>query len=157
IERQRRAWRQLERLDVDGARPRDVGTPEEHAQGASVDRASEARVGAEGFQLRREYEMTAGMPVVQGLLPEPVPHEVQPRRMRVPETERPHAVGLVERLLETPAGDVGEQDFSVRGAAESGPAPLQRPAQLSVVVDLAVERDGVAAAGVLHRLVTLAR
>src|SRR5205807_10438344 len=39
----------------------------------------------------------------------------------------------------------------------SGPAPLQRPAQLSVVVDLAVERDGVAAAGVLHRLVTLAR
>jgi hypothetical protein len=119
---------------------------------AAVDVALPLRVAAQRLELRAEHDRVAAHAVVQRLLADAIAREQQLFLADVPYGEREHPDRLTQRLLDTPRFESGEQDFGV-GRAAKGRADVMQPiSQLTKVVDLAVERDDVAAVRGPHRL-----
>ena len=103
------------------------------------------------FQLRREGETPRVSGEIERFDPKAVARDEQPPLPRVPQRERPHPVEA-ELAVCAPAIVGGRDHFGialrrepVSGAFEFGP-------QLDEVVELAVERRPIAAAGGAHRL-----
>src|SRR5262249_26676380 len=113
-----------------------------------VRRAVEA--GEDGLDFRGERERLAVKAVEERLLADTVARQQQFPAAGVPEGEGEHAVEALE-TIGAPA-DVGHQDdFGVAIGGEGEAVLLEDTAELEEVVDLAVEDDGVGAAG--HGLV----
>ena len=109
----------------------------------------------EGLDLRSEYERIRAHGEEQRLLAEGVAGEHEPLRLLVPEGEGEHAAKPADRL-EVPGAEGLDEDFGVGGGAEAVAEVQQLFAELDVVVDLAVEDDGVAAVRAPHRLLAAA-
>ena len=73
--------------------------------------------------------------------------------MGVPQCQREHPAGALEGAFDAPGCHRDQQHFGVRGAAEAGAARAQLFAQFTEIVDLAVERQNMAAVGGHHWLV----
>jgi hypothetical protein len=69
----------------------------------------------------------------------------------VPRGKRKHALETVERLV-VPLRNRLQRDFRISGGAKDASAILQLLPQRAVVVDFAVEDNGVPTVGSAHRL-----
>ena len=109
----------------------------------------------ERLDLRTEYERVRAHGEEQRLLAEGVAREHEPLRFLVPEREGEHAAKPADRL-EVPGAEGLDKDFGVGGGAETVAEGKQLFAELDIVIDLAVEDDGVAAVRAPHRLLAAA-
>ena len=110
-------------------------------------------MGAQGSQLGAEEERAAEPAVVEGLLADPVARQRQRAFRPVPQGECEHALDAPEGSLGAPMVDCGEQDLGVGVATEGIAAGLELGPKPQEIVDLAIERDDVAARSREHRLV----
>src|SRR2546429_2126071 len=107
-------------------------------QGVPVERARDGRMTEQRLRLRGEEKEGAALPVVERLLAQAIPREQQSPPGAVPEGEGEHAPQPLD--ARRPERLVGLQDdLGVALRPEGAPFRLQRGAQVSEVVDLAVE------------------
>jgi len=119
---------------------------------AQIRLRSPRRIGEKRLRLAREDETSPFPAVVEGLDPEPVAGAEEPATVGVPERERPHAVEALDAALTLfPVG--GEDHLRVGPAPKAVPFCLELPAELAVVVDLAVVDELEAAIVARERLV----
>ena len=105
----------------------------------------------QGLDLRGEREPSGLLDVEQRLLPEMVPRREQPLLARVPESKCEHAAQVIQATVAI--GFVEPDDhFAVALRDEAMPASFELPAQLLVIVDLAVAHEPDRALGVGERL-----
>jgi hypothetical protein len=108
------------------------------------------RVRQEALHLRGEGEEARAVVVEERLLPRPVAREEEAPPPRVPQREREHPVEGRDSLV--PALLVEVQDDLAVAPASEAMAALELLAQLTEVVDLAVEDEPERAVLVRHRL-----
>lgn len=132
---------------------RDVGQGEVGCQGLLIHFPGEPLVGQDRFHLRGETEPALVAGVEEGLDAEPVPTEKEHPRGSIPDREGEHTPELVDAGL--PPFLVGMKNgFRVAVGGESVAEADEPPAQLVVVVDLAVEDDALGPVLVEYRLMT---
>ena len=112
-------------------------------------------MGAQCLQLGREEEGLPLPPVVERLLPETVPDQVEHPLRRVPCGKGEHSGDPGKGGLDPPPGDQREQDLGIGTSPEDLSCRDQLLAQRGVIVDLPVEDDRVSAVRRRHRLVPL--
>ena len=108
------------------------------------------------LDLRRERERAARLGIDERLDPVAVAAADEEAALRVPQSERPHAVEAVEALL-APLLVRVHDDLGVGVRVEPVPARLELAPQLDEVVDLAVVDDPDAPVLVAERLVSRRR
>ena len=97
---------ELGQAPVDAARSRDAAEAEVTRHGVAVDPRFERREGVERLQLRSEREDGTRPAVVERLLAESVPREVQPALAPVPGGEGEHALYPLQRAARGPSGRI---------------------------------------------------
>ena len=117
----------------------------------------EARVRRQRLEFRSEEHQPGGAVHEERLLAEPVAHERECARLRVPERDREHSREALERVAEPPLFHGGEDHLGVRMPAKRVASRRELAAKRPVVVDLPVERDHVPAARRSHRLMARRR
>ena len=140
------------RVRVDGVRRGDVGVAEEQGQGVAIHAPVEPGVGRQGLEFRTEDEIAPGPAVVQRLDPQAVAHQPQGPLPAVPEGQGEHARAALNGRARTPLDAGRQKGLGVRAAPEAVAQRFQFPAQVRMVVDLAVEDQDVAAVGRKHGL-----
>src|SRR5690606_8562415 len=124
----------------------------------AVDGAVEGRVRFQRVDGRREHVLARAEPaVVERLLAEAVPDQVQPALPTVPQREREHAVDPVQGAPQAPAGDRLDQHLRVGVPAERDPAGRELRGELAVAVDLAVVGEHPTPVPRAHRLGAVVR
>ena len=111
-----------------------------------VELARVVRMLEDALDLGSEDEAAVLLRVVERLDAEEIAGAEQLARIAVPDGEREHAAQAVEHAF-APCQVAGEQDLGVGVGLELPALRLKLGAQVAVVVDLAVEHDGVAALG----------
>ena len=112
----------------------------------TVELARVVRMLEDALDLGCEDEAAVLLRVVKRLDAEEVARTEQLARIAVPDGEREHAAQAVEHAF-APCQIAREQDLGVGVGLELPALRLKLGAQVAVVVDLAVEHDGVAALG----------
>ena len=103
------------------------------------------------LQFAGEHHSGVGLGVIEGLNPHPVANQQQRLRPPVPNGKGKYPVEQRQHRL-APGQVQMQQHLGVRMAPEGVPPRLQLAAQLTKVVDLAVEDDGHLPRGIEHRL-----
>ena len=135
-----------------GARRLHEPQPEELRGRLQIGAAVHARERQQRFDLRSEREPLPSLDVVQRLHAGAVTRHQQSSALEVPQREREDAVEAGDALVVIVLVGV-DDDFRVRPGAEAVALALQLIAELSVVVDLAVEHHGDRPVLVVDRLV----
>ena len=111
----------------------------------------------QSLQLRAEQERTRrALPsVIERLLADPVARKDQLTFPPIPQREREHPDGVLQRPSQPPGFDRREQGLRVgmAGPIRRLPFVLQLLAKLLMIIDFAVVDDDVAAAVRVHRLI----
>ena len=123
------------------------------AQRPPVDLACEVGMGAQGAQLGTEQEGPAEPAVIQRLLADPIACQRELAQGFVPKGEGEHAFDALERRLDAPHIDGGEQHLGIRSTEERVPVALHFRPQVAEIIDLAIEHDDEPTADREHRLV----
>ena len=113
--------------------------------------AADPAAGQQRLGLRGEAHRPAVVGPVERLDAQRIARQQQRALLGVPQAEGEHAAQLLHHVGAA-VGIELQQHLGVGAAAEGVAARGQFLAQLAVIVDLAVEGDGVAAAGAVHRL-----
>jgi hypothetical protein len=139
VPREQVAGRQLADLAEDRERRRHRVEREERLDRIRIELALR-----QGVELRGERQLAAHVAVVEGLDPEAVAGEDEPAPRGVPDRHREHPA---QALGEAPPPLLVAVDEHLRVRARPEPmaGPLELPAQLREVVDLAVLDDGAGA------------
>ena len=146
------AGEQLRDPAVDRVRRRHAVVPEVKGDGVAVDLRAEPGECAQRLELGGEREPASDPAVVEGLLPEPVPDQVELALAAVPECDGEHALDRLERAIDAPLLDGPEEHLGVRPAAEGDALAGEPVSEGAVVVDLAVVVDDPPAVGGHHGL-----
>ena len=137
----------------DGQGGRDVVETQKEGQCPPVDLPVETGVGEKRAQLRAEEDDAARHRVVQRLLAQAVPGEVQDAVPAVPQGQGEHGIEPLESRAQAPGGHRLHHHLGVAMAPEA-PAPVgQGGPQLGGVVTLSVVGGDPAAIGRDHGLV----
>jgi hypothetical protein len=137
---------------------RNVDSRGKQVDGRAADRIVEARMDPNRLQFGAEQEVAADPAVIKRLLAEAVAGEMEDPLLTVPKGDGEHSDALFQRRAKPPFGDRLEQGLRIGMAAPGGqPPPLERRAQLFVVVDFAIVGEHPAAVVRDHRLVALRR
>ena len=129
---------QFGHIPVHGTGGRDAVVPEVQGHGVTVERGAEPGKEPEALQFGGEGQPVPHPSVVQRLLAEPVPHQVELAEAAVPQGQGEHALGGVEGRVDPPLLHRRHQDLGVRPAAEREPLTFQAVAERPVVVERTV-------------------
>src|SRR6185369_12212623 len=110
-------------------------------------------MGEENFRLRSEEQRVVEDAPVKRFLSEAIARDQQTASAAIPQSEGEHAVELADHAVAVLFVQV-RQDFGVGSAAKCMSTFFEFRAQLTVVVDLAVENYGDAPVFVENRLFT---
>ena len=160
-ETQHRSRLDLECLTIDRVRRRYICVTHVERQGVAVDLRLPGRIGVQGLEFRGEAQASADMAVVERLLADAIARELQDPRRAIPHGKREHADRTPQRFDQPPVRSAASSTSvsewpRQRAAAASRDSPSAASISArsaTVVVDLAVERNDIAAAGRCHRLV----
>ena len=100
---------ELEDAAVDRQRRRNIGPRGEQMHRAAIDLAVERGMRADRLQFGREDEVAPDPAIIKRLFAEPVADQAERALLAVPQGEGEHADRALERRLQAPALDRGEQ------------------------------------------------
>ena len=141
--------RQFLQRGVDATIAADPSEREELGEGRGRQARVEAGKRPQRGDLRAEQERVADPSIDQRLLAEAIAREHEATLPAPPPSEREHALDRVERGLEPPRHEGGQQHFRVGVTSPRRRVPLRLEPRTHVfrVVDLAVEHEHIAAVG----------
>src|SRR4051812_19911352 len=140
--REETAGPQFRDAAIDGIWGRDIVEAQIEGERLAIDLGFELRMMRQSLQLRAEQERApCALPaVIERLLADPIARKDQLTLPPIPQSEREHPDGLLQRLLQPPGFDRREQRLGVgmTGPVRRVPFVLQPLAKLLMIIDFTV-------------------
>ena len=133
-------------MPEDRRRCRNVQSAEVRGDGVEIERAVEARSGEQRPKLGSEAHVSGFGVDEERLYPEPVPNQHELPTLVVPYCDGEHPHESPDGWLNGPMLERGEDDFGIRVPAKVCTRSFELLTQLTMVVHLAIEDQGVSSA-----------